>query len=116
MFYIEECTVEESDLKDKGNEKLHKETALSKCLEIQQVFQKVDSKIDNKGRHNSSVKQCVKIISEMTSFKKKEGRKSSCRFNPSNFLPWVHSVTFSLMTIGKQKIDTFSLRLRTAFY
>ena len=109
MFYIEECTVEESDLKDRGSEKLHRETALSKCLEIQQVFLKVDSKIDNKGSHNSSVEECVKIISEMTSFKKKEGRKSACRFNPSNFLPWVHSVTFSLMTIGKQKILFFAL-------
>ena len=101
MFYIEECAVEENDLKDRGRKTLQRETALSKCLEIQQVFQRKDPKIDNKGSHNSSVEQCVKIISEMASFKKREGRKSSCRFNPSNFLPWVHSVTFSLMTIGK---------------
>lgn len=96
MFYIEECSIDKVLAQSARNSDLR--LFRQHCRLIYASFRQPETEYAL-NETEVSLEECVNQIEEVAA--KKNLRMPSCRFSAINFLPWVHCVAFSLLTIGK---------------
>ena len=93
MFYIEECSVDGSNAQKTSDPALFRK-------QCRLIFASFNLSSTTSGANpNISFDGCTKLVRELTP--KQYWKTPTCRFSVINYLPWVHCVTFSLLTLGK---------------
>ena len=93
LFYVEHCSTDEAAPKVVEEMRIKCEAAMNRALDAGTVEQTSKAA-------NWSVEDCVQIMDSVQGMSLPD-RKRRCMFSPSNYLPWMHRVTFSLLTIGE---------------
>ena len=93
MFYIEECSVDGSNDESTSDPALFRK----QCRIIFASFNV--SSTTSETNLNISFDGCTKLLRELSP--KRNWKVPTCRFSVINYLPWIHCVTFSLVTLGK---------------
>jgi len=92
MFYIEECSVDGSNAQKTSDPALFRK-------QCRLIFASFNLSSTTSGANpNISFDGCTKLVRELTP--KQYWKTPTCRFSVINYLPWVHCVTFSLLTLG----------------
>lgn len=98
LFYVEHCSTDEAAPKVVEEMRIKCEAAMNRALDAGTVEQTSKAA-------NWSVEDCVQIMDSVQGMSLPD-RKRRCMFSPSNYLPWMHRVTFSLLTIGGSRLPS----------